>query len=553
MATTEQTTEALNWEPLVSTSPTSNVPLPAGTEEASEPLDWQPIKTDFLQGAEEQEQEYEFPLMASIQSAAADRRKEVQDAWSDYLEGNQDLSDTFTQTIGKGVVGTATDVAGLGAMEGITSAYALLPKSAREGVSEYAEQAWNWLQNDPTALAAYEIASQVPEMYNEWKRDNPQDARTMESIVNIGSILAPRRPKAPLDKDNLPLHLRGQQALEARVAANKQELAVDLLTPSKITEEAVSEGRVTSSALGTRTTKLSEFEERIADSVSKLNIKPSNSILKNANIIRESIGEEAKKLSAFLKDITIDTDFLNSRLSNAVNDAKNNLLITSDKGLKNVVDQMKTKLDSLLSETDGSAASLLKARKDFDSWVSGQTGKGAFGEKVNAISVATKTLRNSINDVIQDQANRQVPLNKLGFVEDSLEKQYMYYEALERIAPKVAEQSKYAAGRLLQTIKQNTGINIPTSLLSAGVTAGYITGLEMAALLPIGIGAVGLAGLAGVRSDTMTRFLLDTLTTANKAIKVTKDPVLENILKKDRAVVIGLLQNTEKVKEEASK
>jgi len=521
---------------------------------SGESLVFTEIQPNYIQGGEvTPEQEYEFPLIDSIKKAADSRRQEVHDAWIDFREGKQSLEATLTQTAGKGVVGLATDVAGFAAMEAGTSLYALLPQTVRKEIGEYAGQAWNWAENDPSAQAAMHFAQEGAEVYNEWKQDNPQDARTFESVVNIGSILLPKRPKAPLDPDNLPFFMRGPQVLEAAIAADKKELAVNLLTPSKLSTEAIQEGRVTENIFRTRKEQLSRYDAEVADRISKLGINPNYSTLRNSNIIQNEIGKEADNLAAFLKDIVIDSDALTTNLNAAVRDIKNNILITSDKNLENVVNQMAGKLNELLKNTDGSASSVLQVRKDFDNWVKSQVGSGAFGEKVTAISTATKYFRNSLNDTIKDQANRQVPLNKLGFVDDSLEKQAAYYRALEVLAPKIQQESKYAVGRLFQTIKQITGVAIPTTLLGSLGLYGYYAQLSLNSLLPVAVGSVGLAALSGVKGHTMKRALGSTLTLANKAIEQTQDPVVRNILKADRAVVIGLLQNTETIKEEANK
>ena len=104
-----------------------------------------------------------------------------------------------TQLLGKGVAGKGVDLIG-GAIwagaETIGSGISLIiPDEIEEDVFNSMKAGADFLLNTNQGRQAAESIEQGVGAYEDWKEKNPQYAKTLESLLNIGSLFAPAKVK----------------------------------------------------------------------------------------------------------------------------------------------------------------------------------------------------------------------------------------------------------------------------------------------------------------------------------------------------------------------
>lgn len=113
------------------------------------------------------------------------RANEGADAIVAYRNGEQGLTQTGVQLLGKMGAGSVADIGG----EAVKSAYTSLPDSAQKYIGDKASKAGNYIADTSIGKAGIEGARQLGEKYTEIAKNNPNAARTIESVADVASLL----------------------------------------------------------------------------------------------------------------------------------------------------------------------------------------------------------------------------------------------------------------------------------------------------------------------------------------------------------------------------
>lgn len=103
----------------------------------------------------------------------------------DSMNGNNNPLTTGLQFAGKVGAGSVLDVIG----EAFKSGLNAVPQSIKEPVSHAINKTAEWMVNNPTIYQGLNAANQGIDAYEAWKSKNPQNAKTLESVVNIAQLI----------------------------------------------------------------------------------------------------------------------------------------------------------------------------------------------------------------------------------------------------------------------------------------------------------------------------------------------------------------------------
>jgi hypothetical protein len=299
----------------------------------------------------------------------------------------------------------------------------------------------------------------------------------LEDATLVGAELYGGRKVPGADFDTKRLNkMRGQERLaETRNRMNPDE--ADIKYEGELVE-------------GTNWNQTRRFEpnERAAERMATVNelpdYDPSKSYTYNQKVVKDAADAARVDLDTKLVGANdIDVDRVLDKTRKAFELAEETPTLTGDAGT--MATKIMAKYDNLLQDAmtdDGliTAPALLKTRRDLDQWLR-ESSTGAFDSKVvSATKVATRAIRNSLNDLVAEAAPGDV-------VKDSLKRQHDLLTAREQFFERSLP--SYEAGtrltRAAQRFEQATGISHPTTPLAA--TATFANPLTMS-LMTTGAG-----------------------------------------------------------------
>ena len=376
------------------------------------------------------------------------------------------------------------------------------------------------------------------ESYNEWAAENPRAARELESVVNVGLAFSPAT-NIGISKTarSFPEKVKAKlnEKADAQILKRKEEFVEDLLTPkltptkkSELVGRTVEEGGILNRSKVVPTKR----EAEIMDQVSKIpELNQKGTLQSNFNVIKEARKKEDITLVESLEKtpVLIPRKEIFKRLDQVIKDFDTNPLLVGDaqKQAVKIVNKMK----SLIKENKGTGAGLLEARRQLDNFIAQQKGAKIFDPALeSAFSVALREVRQTTNNFLDEAA-------KQSNVSQSLRKQSNLYEAMDIIAPKVAEQGGNSFSRVFNSLQNVSKLKVKTAsdLAILGVGASAIASYLTSPIL-IGSLITGALAIKGARSAAAKRFI-------GKLIKAIDDsPQTALDLKADRAVLVGLLE-----------
>jgi hypothetical protein len=473
-----------------------------------------------------------------------DRDKEVSQTLQDYKKGEMGEIQKNTQLLGKGIAGKGVDLIGgaiWAGVETIGSGISLIvPDEIEEDVINSMKGGLDFLLNTNQGQQASEAIEQGVEAYESWKEENPQYAKTLESVINIASIFAPAKVKVNskpvptykqkvlgkigIGKKGYDTFKRAGTGIERRNIIrqrNKEMENLSELVLPQVSSEDVGKG-FKISAIGNVTLNRSDYDKGILDEVRKAGVKTSRNEWENAEILIKTGDDLGNKLQAELaksKDV-ITPKTLNEALDNAAASVTNNVFNATDEAVQKQIALLTTKAKEIFNDRSkyaSTALGVLGARKAFDNFVMGQLGKKGF--KASDVSVANETMkaiRNAGNDLI----NNAVPND---FVKRSLLKQSRLYSARDVLFPKAANRARTIVGRQLQNVGKILNLNMEARrvmALGAGVALYNIAPqLMMYAAGGLAVGGVSFYTIKGALSPQARIALGKLLKLSDKALK----------------------------------
>lgn len=485
-----------------------------------------------------------------VRADLAERGRMLDEIQAAEEAGEQPLSESLFQVAGKVMAGSVLDVIGEGVVSAIGGLSAITPDEIEDPIVQGAVRLGTAFLETDLGKEGLEAAEKGFAAYNEFSAENPRAARNIESVVDIGLLLAPvkGKPKVkaqPTFADKLAT--RVTVAGEAQTLRQKSTFVDDLVRPKqtkKVREEEILRS-TEEGALATRTTELSTAERAMADEVGKIaEVGSDKTLLGNLNVIQTANRAEAKSLVAALRknDVDIPASEITASLDDAIATLRADPLLIEgpEKIALNLAERMKT----LAAEQPATASGLLQARKNFDDLVRESKPKAFDPAVENSISAAVREVRQSVNDLIDSKVTDVA-------VKESLRKQSNLFRAIENIGPKAADEAGNSILRLFQRVARATDLGTSfTQKIALGlglVGGGTALAFNASSVAPFLVGAAIPAGAlfgAGklATSATTKKAIGSLLRQADTAIKTTKDKALLTQLRADRGAVAEIFE-----------
>ena len=515
----------------------------------------------------------------------AKRQKQVQKSIEDHKAGKMDTNtgiewlDSLAgdaqfkiQGIGKGIAGTVLDTIGVGVGATIDGISWAIPDTVEDIIKEQVLKGWDWTMNTEGGQAAQEAFAGGAKTYAKWKEENPQYAKTFESIVLIGLVAAPAKGKPrkfskPVEGPMLKteqniLNRASERAVQSGFKQSERERleAIRALLAPVIDKDSIKQrGPEGQSAVIPATTfkdaslRPLSSDIPVIEHISSLkNINPKkgalDAIIKVQSLQAKLDGEIAKILTR--KDVAsqqINMASLNSRINYAVGQAKGTPAMQSLKNIDSTIESYKKLVEGYLKKNGNSPLGVHQSRIDFDNYIKSEIGGLAF-------DAANPGVRNAIVKAIRDQLNRSVddvvPFNSLKTRRTT---QNLNYRAIDMLAPKGVLELEKAIGRTFQNVwrvsKAKTVVagTIGTAAALAGYSlysgaVGKATLITAAALAgPITLGFAGHYIKKGVMSAKAKTNYGKFISHIDRAIKDAKNPDMRFSLRKNRVIIASLL------------
>jgi len=379
--------------------------------------------------------------------------------------------------------------------------------------------------------------------YADFKNENPRAAKNIESVANVGLLMAPVKSKPKVSK---PTVLKSaaddlNKAGVNQLSKQRANFADDLILPkqtAKIRADQV--GRTTETGfLRSKKLELDPVQRRMADEVAKLPIEKGRSLQYNYNVIQKEVFDEAKVLESALKtnevifprkEFLARLDSVKSRLQESPN-------IVGDSAT--TANKIMNKFEKILSEKPSTGSGLLQARKELDQWIRKEKPRAFDVNKEGAFEIALRDIRNATNNFIDEKAVNVA-------VKDSLRKQSSLYGALDNIAPKAALEGSNAIKRLWSNVTSLVPVKGEAFQGLAALGLAGIATKVGSPLIALGISGLSTYKIAkAIGSPKAKKELAKLLDMTDQAIRVTKDKQMIQKLRADRALVVELLEQEE--------
>ena len=526
------------------------------------------------------------------------RKEEANQTMIDYQEGNLDGKTGFkpidsalgsaqknTQIVGKVIAGTAMDLIGVGIGATIDGISWMIPDKIEDPIKDSLGNAWDWTMSTEGGQAAQEALDGGVEVYGKWKKENPQFAKTFESVVNVGLMLAPMKVKAktgPVQGAAVPsigppqmqnigskwISIGSNKATtSAKASADKDKFGkVERLLSPPLDKKNVKalgpEGEPLlnkPTLFGGPTIKATASEAQVVDHLVKMkDIKPGKGAAINKTVIdkdQQRLNKEVAKIliqySRGVKAKEIPLIKVSDNIDNAVLETLNKL--TTLKGSKQVdelTDKYVKAAKEILERNGKTPEGIHKSRVEFDKLINDEVAANTLSaEGLGLTSQIAKAVRDGINKSIDDviPTSQSIKTRRL--------EQNLNYRAIDKLAVKIPAEG----GQLVSWLQNLNRVNkTRASTASAAVLLG--TTVSNPAIWATLAGMAGTVGLVtagnllvkGVMSPKTRQALGILLRETDRAIKITRNSEMRKSLKTSRVFVTDLLASmpTEKEQEQ---
>lgn len=488
-------------------------------------------------------------FVTNVQADLENRASEYEVTLKDFNAGRISYPEFVLQAYGKGAFGSFLDISGEAISTGLKGLSFLIPDSVEKPVVDAVKQGLDYIENTDLGRKGIEALAEGVDAWNNFKEANPRAAKNIESVVNVGVVLAPVKTKvnkAP-KPDGTKLSRTAdklRQAANAKEHGERKAFALDLTTP-KLTEQVRAERakRTTQEgALNTNVYQPTARELDIADAFASLPIKQSNSYQKNLSIVLNETRKMSTSLQGRLGKYTnqIDDYAVQSRIDNSIDNLlAERLTMVGDEQTAKILNLMADKIDSLWRQSDKTPSALYQVRRDFDDWVLNNKGDVFGSEKIDNIKTGATTLRNALNDVLEES----VP--DAG-VKASLKKQHLLLSGADELAVKAGNEAANSVTRLWENVTGLLPFKAETNRL-VGAGLGISVGTAAATVAPVLVptlagGLLAYGAYKGALKLPARKSLALLLSQTDKALKVAKNPEMVKQLRQDRAAIVELLK-----------
>jgi hypothetical protein len=429
----------------------------------------------------------------NVKNIISKRGENVGESYDRQFAGQQSPIETGVQLAGQ-TFGTAFDIA----FEGIKQVVGLAPKQLKDLVGDAGQK---FLETDIAQLGLQKLQQGV-EAYQEWKQENPREAANLEAIGNLASVIpvgtGGKAGVSVVSREVRPAlgqaSARLEQAALSQAGAKQSDFVLDLVQPEftkRVQKETAGRTVEGKGITGSRTRTPDAQEALMRDVVSEIpDVKPSNTFLKNYNVIEENLGARASNLVSEIK--ANDFIFPRRELNKALSDIKERIIANPvlTGNLETTAEKLINQFNKMVAEAPAKGSSFLQVRKDFDKWVMTQKGAKAFDPTTeNAFSIVLREVRQGANDFLANKAP-SVP------VKQSLREQSALFNALDNIKPKIANEANSRIERFFDRVGKVVGTK--NRVVQGGAVALGLGGLGAASTLAPFFTVLGGLGTAGV-------------------------------------------------------
>lgn len=513
-------------------------------------FDDKPSKIDSENNVKDIEEPGAFETAGSRIAADIEKRKtSIMQSYEDYFSGEIVAPIAKVQALGD-VAGGIYDVAGEVFNLGVKGVSYIVPDFIEDPVKEKTAQTVSALLQTGAAQEAMEAIEQGELAYNNFKGNNPQTAKTLESVANIAMLFAPAKVKATSAPKQKPVSTAEKvsklitKGAEKQIENRKTKKGKSLILPIKPEPEFSKEKNI----LGYKYTvqETTDSENDIIKSLGKLNIDIGASSQKSRDIVKEGIETQSRSLEQRLKNnnVSIPIEESTQTIQKAMANALDTDAFVRSNELGNLVEQIGEQAIKILSKNSQDAVGILKSRKELDNYIkSYKANKSSFpdNDKVEtALSIAVRDIRTSLNDLVAEK----VPSAK---VKESLKDISNLYRANVPISDKARLEGTNSIARLGDSINRVTGLKLPTTPLAVSATVGAAVSSYFAPVLAgtVVTGGLGYAGYRALISPATKKYLAKLLVASDKALKTATNPDMLKQIRADRAVVLELLERSE--------
>jgi hypothetical protein len=477
------------------------------------------------------------------------RADEVEQSLKDYKAGKISYPELFVQGIGKGAVGMLVDLGGEAMVTGFKGLELLMPETS-QAVKDTVKNGLEFISTTAVGKMGMEALQEGADAWNAFKEEHPQGAKTIESVVNIATVIAPPATRAmtPPKADPLKLVKKADELRATQLAKEmpkRKATALALIEP-KLTETEAGERAMRSTQQGALKRNVYEptaREQLIADEVAKLPISKDYSYQKNLDIIKGKSKELGSNLEVTLRQYKTPIDDITLR--NSLDDAIDNMMsqkltMAGDEATNKMLFRMSDKIEQLWKASDKTPNAVLKVRKDFDSWMESQGISFSTDVKVTNITEGAKGMRRALNDMLENA----VPEGK---VKETLKRQHLLLSATDNLALKAGQESANVIGRAWDRVTNLLPFKAETNRIvgaGLGISVGTAAATLVPGLVPIAIGGGTLYLLGkGVMKASTRRSVAVLLEQLEKARKVSKVPETKAQIAADITLLTNMLKD----------
>lgn len=399
---------------------------------------------------------------------------------------------------------------------------ALIP----EFIKEPAGEAFQAIMSTEPAQAAVKVAT-------DWAKENPYEANAMGDVANIAALGAPGAKFTTRSSVGKKLSALNEPSLRK----SRQKKVQDMLEP----EHSKGPGELTLDPKGKKKYVPTQWETDVIEEVAKVKgLNPSKSATDAQWKIRAAASDLRKRMEKKIDragNPQIDKQKLIDDMDAMVDNIPNmpeGFVLSGDSQRK--AKDLMQKARQLIHDSDGSAKSVLQARRDFDKWVRAQTPNRVYDpDTQSAIAFSNKLIRNAMNDKVDD-ALKGKRVNLRG----ELDRQHKLLSAADVMLDKAYKERSSRLGRVVQKFEDITGVHMPTTPVAMAAIpaagAGFVGGMPaMAATF-----ALGLTGIAGVKGAGWLASAPGRAQIARLITALERDP-LGSKFKADRAALLDMI------------
>ena len=430
------------------------------------------------------------------------RKQSVVDTFRDGASGEISGNRVIANTLGD-VAGGGLDAMGAGISSAVDTVDAgfetVLPnitKSVKDFTKVQLGDAATYISNSTAGKVGLKALNRGVEAYSTWAEENPQDAKTLGSFVNVALVLSPVKKSIAVNRE-MSLLNRAAGGLTKSAEKSKRIISKKRATAAVMSIKPEAANLETTRTLGFRTTKQtpSKFESLLVDEVTKLNLNKRDSDGEVYDKVSESIREKGASLSDDLaeSDVVITEKVLSDVIDKSIDDLVGVQLGLGSQEIKPILNKVKRIAKDIFRQFPDTPGGVLDARKALDDWLTASGyEKLLMRDAAQTAQVeAVRTIRRSMNQIVIDA----VPDAD---VAARLESQSLLFSAKDVLTDKKPKEARNSIGALVDSLKVNTSISIPVTpvglslLASTGVsTLGGGYGLTaLAAGISFGVGKV---------------------------------------------------------------